>query len=127
MPARASYRKDRRAWYVFFELSSDEPGRPIRWSQKIGSKKADGIEARAIASAFNLELEKRQGRAAQLYPGAPAPFDLVARAWWDAREPRMPNSSRSSRRPVVFERLIPFFGSLDARKIDEDLIVKLVS
>lgn len=116
MPASVRFRKARGVWTVFFSRG------PRRWNTSFGSGDAAEREAREVAEAFNANETARAERRTLLYPGAPAPFALVAEAWWDAKMPGMPNSSRDAKKPVVFSRLIPRFGDTDVRRIDEDVV-----
>lgn len=116
MPATARLRASRKTWIVDFSCEGK------RWKRTIG--RGDGAQAEAyrLADVFNVQERARNERDLHLYPGAPAPFELIARAWWDTKSPAMPNSSKVAKRPVVFERLIPYFGSTEIRKLDEDQI-----
>lgn len=114
MGASVRYRADRDAWCVFFRRAGK------RWSQSFGPTARDEAEARAAAAAFEAEGEADREREASLYPGGPAPFESVAIAWWKSKEPTLPASSIASKRCVVYERLVPYFGALDVRRLDED-------
>lgn len=116
MPAAVRLRKGRGVWTVFFSRG------PRRWNRSFGKGADAEREAREAAAAFNADEEARTERRALLYPGSPASFALVAEAWWDAKAPGMPNSSRDAKKPVVFARLIPRFGDTDVRRIDEDVV-----
>jgi integrase len=111
-------RRDERggAWYVYFARA----GR--RWNKRVGTGPEGEAIARVIAAEFNREGEEAKARQDVIYPGGAAPFDVIARAWWDAKSASMPASTIASKRCVPYERLIPFFGVLDVRRIDDDAV-----
>lgn len=116
MGAKVRWRAERGAWFVYFERA----GR--RWNKRYGATELDHADAQAAAEAFNLEGAQIQERRESLYPGSAAPFSVVAAAWWDAKAASMPASSIDSKRCVVHTRLIPFLGTVDVRRIDDDRI-----
>lgn len=116
MGASVRYRDDRKAWFVYFARA----GR--RWNKRIGDGDAGKARADGIAEVFNAEDDEIRSRRDTVYPGGPAPFDAIAKAWWDAKAASMPASTIASKKCVPYERLIPFFGSTDVRRIDDDAI-----
>lgn len=116
MPAKARYRKDRAAWFVFFTEGSR------RWARRVGDGGPAGELAQAMADSYNAERAERASSAAGLFRGGPAPIDRLATAWWEAVRPSRPASSRLMLEAVVFKRLIPHFQGLEARQLDADRI-----
>ncbi len=116
MPATVRFRPEREAWFIFYRDGAK------RWSQRVGPTAQDEADAREAAAAWNADLEGKREREVILHRGGPAPFDQVAKAWWEAKVPGMPASSVASKRCVIYERLIPFFTDEDCRRIDEDRV-----
>lgn len=116
MGAKVRWRAERGAWFVYFERA----GR--RWNKRFGPTAEDEKLAHTAADEFNAEGAAIKERRESLYPGSAAPFRVVAAAWWDAKAASMPASSIDSKRCVVHTRLIPFLGTEDVRRIDDDRI-----
>ncbi len=115
MGASVRQRKDRGgAWTIYFRRGSK------RWAESVGNTPEDEAAAREAAARFNAEEHAAREHRSALRAGNPAAFNALAEAWWESLSPALPASSRGAKRPVVYERLIPHFGALDVRRLDED-------